>query len=146
MSEQQRAKEISDRKWEEITSRPVFRHAVEAHQHQRVSEKDGVVKKSLGRHQNEAEKRTLSMLMQDRVPNLPPRRVRSRVDPRGWRIMRRQHSRIRHNLALDFVDDRFRLRISSVDHQPTRTFPDPPTKENHDQAQRRTDPEGKAPA
>src|SRR6202030_1873335 len=59
VSEQQRAKEVSDRKWEEITSCPVSRHAIEAHQYQRVSEKDGVVKKSLGRHQDEAEKRAL---------------------------------------------------------------------------------------
>src|SRR5438309_12048224 len=80
MSEQERANQVSKREWQKVTTDILFRHAVKARQDQRVSEKDRVVEKCLREHQDEAEKRTLSMFVPDRVPNFPPRCVRARVN------------------------------------------------------------------
>src|SRR5207247_3083969 len=83
MSEKKWPEYISKRKRKEIAAHILLRHAVKPHQDQRVSEKDRVVKKGLGRHEHKAEKRTAAMFVHDRLPNFSPRRMRARSNPGG---------------------------------------------------------------
>src|SRR3984893_13440115 len=141
MSEHERTEEITKCKWKQVSSDAAFGHAVKPHQDQRVSKEDRVVKKRLGCHQNETKERTMSMFVCDRVPNFSPRRVRSRMNPRWRQIIARRNA----DLTLDSIDDRFRLVISAVNHQPARALRNPAAEEDHDQAKRRADSKGKPP-
>src|SRR6266568_4015691 len=81
MSEQQWSEHISKREGQQITADALFRHSVKAHQDKRIGKKDRVIKERLRQHQHKTEKRSPPMFVHDRVPNLPPRRVRSRANP-----------------------------------------------------------------
>src|SRR4029453_17308470 len=50
------------------------------------------------------------------------------------------------DLSLDLANNLFRLGISSVNHQPARTFWNPSAKENYNETQRGADPERAAPS
>src|SRR5438874_4427990 len=146
VSKDYRAKHVAKRKWQKIATDTLFGHAVKPHQDERVRKKDRVVEKRLRQHQDETEKGPTSVFVDDRFPNFSPRRVRSSLDP-CWRgIMCRQRFRIRYESALDLTDNLFRFGVSSVNHQPARAFRDPPAKENHNEAECRTDRKRKSPA
>jgi len=75
MPEQQGTEHIPQGKWQQVTAHILLGHGIEAHQDQRVSEKDRVVKESLRHHQHKTEKRAPAMLANNRVPNLMPGRM-----------------------------------------------------------------------
>src|SRR5437899_10719698 len=120
MPEQYLDVHIPQREWQEITAHILLGHVVKPHQDQRVSEKDGVVKKGLSRHQHETEKRTATMFVHDRVPDFPPRRMRARSNARGPDPAIAAVSAPRpfrsHTLALHFGNEPFRLEITSLGH------------------------------
>src|SRR6266487_3243344 len=89
------------------------------------------------------------MFVDDRIPNFVPWRVRARSNARGRRIA---VARIgdpgcirSHDRSFDLTNDSFRLLISSVNHEPARTFRNPSAKENYDQTKHRADPKCAAP-
>src|SRR5438128_7266135 len=86
------------------------------------------------------------MFVHNRIPNFAPRCMRARSDACRRRIVSRQHLRARRHLVFDLSDNLLRLDISPVDHQPTRTFRNPSTKENHYETQRRADSKRAAPS
>src|SRR5712692_8608362 len=135
MAEEKRAKHISERKRQQIAAHIFLRHAVKAHQHERVSKKDRVVEESLRQHQNKSEQRALSMFVHNCFPNFSPRRMRTRVDSRRRRVMRGQSFGMRYETVLNVLHDSFRLSILPVNHEPARTFRNPTAKEDHDQTQ-----------
>src|SRR5882762_11817907 len=81
MSEHYRTEHVSERKRQQITTNALFGHPVKSHQDESVGKKDRVVEKRLRQHQDESKKGTMSMFVDDRVPNFSRRSVRSSLDP-----------------------------------------------------------------
>src|ERR1043166_1982193 len=145
----------------------MFGHTEKAHQHRRVGKEDCVVKERLRQHQHEPEQRPLPMFVRDRIPNLPPRRMRACAYP-SWSngglaywsngnvaqgylwdstpILHYSITPSQSDTPLHLRHDPFRFLISPMNHQPARTLRNPPAKENNDQSKNRADRKGKPPA
>src|ERR1700716_4250725 len=79
MSEQQRAREVSNCKWKEIDSCPRRRHIVEAGENEPVGEENRVVKKGLRCNQYEAKQRAPAKMPEDRLEHDAQRGVWPRL-------------------------------------------------------------------
>src|SRR5215471_14569203 len=87
MPEHEWTEHIAKCKRQKITADVFLRHAVKPHQYKCICKKDRVIEKRLRGHQNKTEKRTLPMLVHNRVPDFAPRRMRASANARGPRLV-----------------------------------------------------------
>src|SRR5437870_12617643 len=87
------------------------------------------------------------MFMHDRIPTFPPRRMRARSNPgeRGFVVVPTSPDDpgrlCSHDLLFHLSNDSLSFIVPPVNHQPSRAFRNPATKENYDESQRRADSE-----
>src|SRR3954447_5608310 len=158
MTENDRAENVADGERQQIAADVLRGHIVEAHQHQAISEKDGVVEERLGEHEDETEHRTPPMFVHDGVPDLAPgcvgagpdahRRIRNGVMEcwsNGWGRLPFPITPILHYSippllcyrVFNVFDDRFRFRGTPVNQQPARALWNPAPEENNDEPENR---------